>query len=50
MSGANNSEQYSTLEIVTVPCTNQALLALLALATASSLCLCKYSAAHCAEV
>ena len=50
VSGANNSEWYSTLEIVTVPCTNQALLALLALATASSLCLCKYSAAHCAEV
>ena len=31
VSGANNSEQYSTLEIVTVPCTNQDLLALLAL-------------------
>jgi len=50
VSGANNSEQNSTLEIVTVPCTNQALLALLALATASSLCLWKYSAARCAEV
>ena len=31
MSGANNSEQYSTLEIVAVPCTNQALLDWLAL-------------------
>jgi len=41
VSGANNNEWYFTLEIVTVPCTNQALLAL---ATAPSLCLCKYSA------
>ena len=31
VSGANNSEWYSTLEIVTVPCTNQALLDWLAL-------------------
>ena len=26
VSGANNGEQYSTLEIVAVPCTNKALL------------------------